>query len=51
MSSYKVVDSAISILYCGRCANEHLEIISPGRLACADCGMVTTFDPKLIRVG
>ena len=51
MSSYKIIDSTISILYCARCANEHLEVHSSGRIVCADCGMVTTFDPKLIRVG
>lgn len=51
MSSYKVLDSTISILYCARCANEFLEIVPPNRIVCTDCGMVTTFDPSLIRVG
>ena len=51
MSSYKVIDSTISILYCAKCANEFLEIVPPNRLVCRDCGMVTTFDPSLIRVG
>lgn len=51
MSTYKIVDSAISVLYCARCANEDLEIVSPGRLVCRDCGMNTTFDTGLIRVG
>lgn len=51
MSSYKIIDSTISILYCAKCANEHLEIVSPGRLVCPDCGTVTTFDTSLIRVG
>ena len=51
MSTYKVIDSSISILYCAKCANEFLEIIPPNRIICTDCGMVTTFDPGLIRVG
>lgn len=51
MSSYKVLDSTISVLYCAKCANEFLEIVPPNRIVCADCGMVTTFDPSLIRVG
>jgi hypothetical protein len=51
MSSYKVLDSTISVLYCAKCANEFLEIVPPDRIVCADCGMVTTFDPGLIRVG
>ena len=51
MSTYKVIDSSISILYCARCANEFLEVVSPGRLVCTDCGMVASFDPKLVKVG
>ncbi len=51
MSTYKVVDSTISILYCAKCANEFLEIMPPNRIVCTDCGMVTTFDPGFIRVG
>ena len=51
MSTYKVIDSTISILYCAKCANEFLEIMPPNRIICTDCGMVTTFDPSLIRVG
>ena len=51
MSTYKIIDSTISILYCAKCANEHLEVVSPGRLVCADCGMVTSFDTSLVRVG
>ena len=51
MSTYKVIDSSISILYCAKCANEFLEIVPPNRIICTDCGMVTTFDPGLIRVG
>jgi hypothetical protein len=51
MSTYKIVDSTISVLYCAKCANEDLEIVSPGRLVCRDCGMDTTFDTSLIRVG
>jgi hypothetical protein len=51
MSTYKVVDSTISVLYCAKCANEFLEIMPPNRIVCTDCGMVATFDPGLIRVG
>jgi len=51
MSTYKIVDSTLSILYCARCANEDLEVIEPGRLVCRDCGMDVKFDPNLIRVG
>ncbi|MGB0388592.1 MAG: hypothetical protein ACPGWR_27545 [Ardenticatenaceae bacterium] len=51
MSTYKVVDSTISVLYCAKCANEDLEMISPGRLYCADCGMDTSFDTSQIKVG
>jgi hypothetical protein len=51
MSSYKIVDSTISILYCARCANEHLEAVSPGRLICPDCGQISTYDPDTLRVG
>lgn len=51
MSSYKIIDSTISVLYCARCANEDLELIAPGRLYCADCGMDTTFDMSKVRVG
>lgn len=51
MSSYKVIDSTISILYCAKCANEHLEVVSPGRLVCPDCSTVSTFDPAVIRIG
>jgi hypothetical protein len=51
MSTYKIIDSTISILYCAKCANEHLEVISPGRLVCPDCGSVSTFDTSSIRVG
>ena len=51
MSSYKVLDSSISILYCAKCANEFLEFMPPNRIVCTDCGMTTTFDPNLIRVG
>lgn len=51
MSTYKIVDSTLSILYCAKCANEDLEIIEPGRLLCRDCGMDVKLDPNLIRVG
>ena len=51
MSSYKVIDSTISLLYCARCANEFLEVVPPDRIVCSDCGMVYTIDPKLVRVG
>ncbi|MCB0211013.1 MAG: hypothetical protein KDJ52_16865 [Anaerolineae bacterium] len=51
MSSYKVIDSTISVLYCAKCANEFLEIVPPNRIVCRDCGMVTTFEPSLLRVG
>ena len=51
MSTYKIVDSTLSILYCAKCANEDLEIIEAGRLLCRDCGMDFKFDPNLIRVG
>lgn len=51
MSSYKVVDSTISILYCAKCAGEHLEVVSPGRFVCPDCGNMITFDPKIVKVG
>lgn len=51
MSTYKIIDSTLSILYCARCANEDLEVIEPGRLVCRDCGMDVKLDPNLIRVG
>jgi len=51
MSTYKIIDSTISFLYCARCANEDLEVIGLGRLVCRDCGMDVKLDPKLIRVG
>ncbi|MCL4267317.1 MAG: hypothetical protein KJ069_29340 [Anaerolineae bacterium] len=51
MSTYKIIDSTLSILYCAKCANEDLEVIEPGRLLCRDCGMDVKFDPNLIRVG
>ena len=51
MSSYKVIDSTVSLLYCARCANEDLEVIAPGRLVCRDCGMDVQLDTNLIRVG
>lgn len=51
MSTYKVVDSTISVVFCAKCANEDLEMISPGRLYCPDCGMDTSFDTSKIRVG
>lgn len=51
MSTYKIIDSTISVLYCAKCANEDLEVVSPGRLVCPDCGAVSSFDPNLIRVG
>ena len=51
MSTYKIVDSTISVLYCAKCANEDLEIVPPGRLICRDCGMITTFDTSMIKVG
>lgn len=51
MSSYKVVDSTVSLLYCAKCANEALEIVSPGRLVCPDCSNVIEFDPQIVRVG
>jgi len=51
MSTYKIVDSTISVLYCAKCANEDLELVLPGRLVCRDCGMETSFDTSLIRVG
>lgn len=51
MSSYKVIDSTISLLYCGRCANEFLEATPEGRIICTDCGMTMTIDPSMVRVG
>lgn len=51
MSSYKVIDSTISILYCAKCAGEHLEVVSQGRFVCPDCGNIITFDPQIVRVG
>lgn len=51
MSTYKIVDSTLSVLYCAKCANEDLEMIEPGRLLCRDCGMDVKLDPNLIRVG
>ena len=51
MSTYKIIDSTLSILYCAKCANEDLEVIGPGRLVCRDCGMDVKLDPNLIRVG
>jgi len=51
MSSYKVINSTISLLYCARCANEFLEVHPEGRIICTDCGMTTTVDPQLVRVG
>jgi hypothetical protein len=51
MSSYKVIDSTISILYCAKCAGEVLDLISPGRLVCPDCGTVSTFDAGNLRLG
>jgi hypothetical protein len=51
MSTYKIIDSTLSILYCAKCANEDLEVIEPGRLVCRDCGMDVKFDPNLIRIG
>ena len=51
MSTYKVIDSTLSILFCARCANEDLEVIEPGRLVCRDCGMDVKLDTNLIRFG
>jgi len=51
MSSYKIIDSTISVLFCARCANEDLEVIAPGRLVCRDCGMDVQLDPNLVRIG
>ncbi len=51
MSTYKIIDSTLSVLYCAKCANEDLEVIEPGRLLCRDCGMDVKLDTNLIRVG
>ena len=51
MSTYKIIDSALSVLFCAKCANEDLEVIEPGRLVCRDCGMEVKLDTGLIRVG
>lgn len=51
MSTYKIIDSSISLLYCAQCANEFLEAHDDGRIICTDCGMTLVLDPKMIRVG
>ncbi|MDT8305734.1 MAG: hypothetical protein RRC07_07335 [Anaerolineae bacterium] len=51
MSTYKIIDSTVSLLFCARCANEDLEVIAPNRLLCRDCGMDVTLDTRLIRFG
>lgn len=51
MSTYKIIDSTVSVLFCARCANEDLEVIEPGRLVCRDCGMDVKLDTSLIRFG
>ena len=51
MSTYKIIDSTVSVLFCARCANEDLEVIAPDRLLCRDCGMDVKLDTRLIRFG
>lgn len=51
MSSYKIIDSTVTVLFCARCANEDLEVIEPDRLVCRDCGMDVRLDSSLIRFG
>lgn len=51
MSTYKIIDSTLSVLFCAKCANEDLEVIEPGRLVCRDCGMDVKLDTSLVRFG
>lgn len=51
MSSYKMVDSTISVLYCARCAGEELDLIPPGSLVCRDCGNTVAFPSDKLKIG